>query len=84
MIEAPQRRRRVRGGRGGTRSHDGRREERGKTSTNTMVTKDLPGFTGSEIRRYVGPMYVRTFSLLSLKKDTIPQNFFLSSVCITV
>ena len=52
MMEAPKRRRRKRqGGREGTESHDGGREEKERTSTNTVLTKDLPGFTGSEIRR---------------------------------
>ena len=56
VMEAPQRRKRKRqGGRGGTESHDGAAEEKERTSTNTVLTKDLPGFTGSEIRRYNRP-----------------------------
>ena len=52
LMEAPKRRRRKRqGGRGEAESHDGGREEKERTSTNTVLTKDLPGFTGSEVRR---------------------------------
>ena len=52
VMEVPKQRKRKRqGGREGTESHDGGREGKERTSTNTVLTKDLPGFTGSEIRR---------------------------------